>query len=149
MRNIGVKTCNKHMEGYIRHEYPIDGSFHPFDVTSSLQHFLYADGFTYLTTFNKTKLISEIKKVIPKSYMPFSICERYIMIYNGSIMWKNQNIKDVEKDYKILSFYKEEIEENNFSHELSNTGNLKQDIEDMNEKSRKNPRNIYMIVKIV
>lgn len=149
MKNIRVKTCNKHMDGYIRHEYPINGSFHPFDINSSLQHFLYADGFTYLTTFNQTKLISDIKKVIPKSYMPFSICERYIIIYNGSITWKNTNVKNIEECYKILSFYKEEIEENKFSYETKNTGNLENDIQNIIEKSKKNPRNIYMIVKVV
>mgnify|MGYP006990115414 FL=1 len=149
MKNINLKTFNKNMEGYIRHEYPVDGKSHPFDVNCQLQHFLYANGFTYLMTIDKTKQISEIKKVIPKSYMPFSICERYIMINNGSTVWKNQNVNNVEECYKILAFQKEEIEPNNFSHEINNTRNLKNDIDVILEKSKKNARNIYMVVKII
>ncbi len=150
MINVKVKICNKNMEGYIRHEYPTEGTFHPFDVNCQLQHFLYADGYTYLTTLDKTKLISEIKKVIPKSYMPFSICERYIMIHNGNIVWKNPNVKNVEECYKILMFHKEEIEPNRFSYELSKLGNLEEDIQNVIQKSKENrDRNIYMVVKII
>lgn len=150
MKNIGVKTCHKHTEGYIRHEYPIDGKFHPFDVNCQLQYFLYADGYTYLTTIDKTKQISEIKKVIPKSYMPFTICERYIMIHNGNITWKNQNVKDVNECYKILMFHKEEITKNHFSYEIPNSGDLEKDIQDIIKISKdKNDKNIYMIIKVI
>lgn len=150
MINVAVKTCHKHTEGYVRHEYPIEGKFHPFDINCQLQHFLYADGYTYLTTFDKTKQISEIKKVIPKSYMPFNICERYIMIYDGNIVWKNVNVKKVEECYKVLMFHKEEIEKNHFSYELNTSGNLEEDIQSTIKKSKElYDKNIYMVVKII
>lgn len=151
MKNISTITCkNKKTNEYIRHEYPTNGQYHPFDITCSLQHFLYASGYTYLMEENKTKLIPNIKKVLPKAYMPFDICERCFMISKGEIAWKNPNYNKNElKDYKILSLYKEQIEDKYYSHEIPNTKNLSKDIELIKKRSLKIDGSIYIFVKII
>lgn len=150
MKHISTTTCKtKKSVEYIRHEYPTDGKYHPFDITSNLQQFLFAEGYTYLMDETKTKLIPNIKKVIPKSYMPFSICERCFMIYKGDIVWKNKNYSEAEIiDYKILSLHKEKIQENFYSHNLCITQDINEDIEKIKKISKKND-NIYLFAKII
>lgn len=150
MKNVSLKTFGKNFEGYIRHEYPKDGIFHPFDITCNLQHFLFAGGFTYLMSIDKTKNIEDIKKIIPKSYMPFDICERWFIVYNGEIMWKNNDVNKNEEFYKVLSFNKEEIEPNNFTNEIPITKDFDTDLKVIIEKSQKrHQKNIYMFVKVI
>ena len=151
MKNIMTITCkNKKTNEYIRHEYPVDGEYHPFDITCSLQHFLYSNGFTYLMKERKTKLIPQIKKVIPKSYIPFDICERCFMISKGEVVWKNPNYNKNElTNYKILSIYKEKIEEKIYSHEIPTTNDISKDVELIKKRSLQNDGSIYMFVKII
>lgn len=150
MKNVCLRTFGKNFEGYIRHEYPKNGKFHPFDITSNLQHFLYAGGFTYLMNMDKTTCIDDIKRVVPKSYMPFDICERWFIVYNGEIQWKNANVNKMEDLYKVLAFNKEEVSKNCFTNEIPITRDFDTDLQNIIEKSkRRHQKNIYMFVKII
>lgn len=154
MKTISTTTCrNKKTNEYIRHEYPTTGTSHPFDINCTLQYFLFAEGYTYLMEENKTKLIPAIKKVIPKSYMPFAICERCLMIYKGNIAWTNPNYKNIVlqdelENYKILALYKEKIDAKHYSSEIKTTKDLLKDLDEIKDRSHKSD-NIYMLVKVL
>lgn len=148
MKNIQVSTIkSKNAKEYLRHEYPKNGKFHPFDITSDLQYFIFADGFSYLMNEYQTKQTINIKKVIPKAYMPYYICKRGFMIYKGNIVWKNTK-DDLNDTYAILSLYKDKISEKNYSHNHQISNNLDNDIETIKKLSKKN-ENIYMFVSII
>lgn len=151
MKKVLTTTCsNKKSEEYIRHEYPKNGIYHPFDINSSLQHFLFASGYTYLMKEEELKLIPQIKKVIPKNYMPFDMCERCFMIYKGNLFWQNPNYKENEiENYKIFSIYKEKGSNNLYSNEIESTNDLYVDIERIKQRSKKIKGSIYLFAKIL
>ena len=151
MKRVLTTTCsNKKSQEYIRHEYPENGLYHPFDINCNLQYFLFAGGFTYLMEEDKTKIISKIKKIIPKDYLPFHVCERCFMIYKGNLSWQNPNYNELDmQSYKILSIYKEKGSNNLYSNEIESTKDLHRDIELMKERSKKINGSIYLFVKII
>ena len=148
MKNIQTTTYkNKYTKEYIRHEYPKNGKYHPFDITSNLQYFIFADGFTYLMEEFQTKQDNNIKKVIPKAYMPYYVCKRGFMIYKGNIIWKN-NKNELNDTYTILSLFKDKTNENIYSHIQPISNDINNDIERIKNLSRKN-ENIYMFASII
>lgn len=149
MKNINTFTCkNKNSQEYIRHEYPKNGSSHPFDISSELQYFIFAEGYTYLTKLEQCKKTKDILKTIPKAYRPYTICERCFMIHKGNIVWKNKELND-DEEYLVVSLIKEKVNEKEYSHQCNISNNLQEDISIFKDKSKKEDDNIYMFVKIL
>lgn len=147
MKNISTFTCKKKKsQEYIRHEFPEDGQYHPFDIESNDNYFVFAYGYTYLL---KEENLShkDILKTIPKSYRPYEIYERCFMIYRGEIVWKNKDIKN--EPYSVLTLNKVQNDRNEFNNKIENiTNNIEVDIQNIKELSKQND-NIYMIAKLI
>ena len=153
MKKIETQTCrSKYCEEFIRHEYsniPDEDikKYHPFDITSCLKKFIFAEGFTYLLSEDKEIDKEEVLKIIPKAYLPYIIVERCFMIYKGNIVWESKKI-DKDDNYEIYSLDKVKISDFNYSHKCPSVNDLEKDIENIKKISKK-VDNVFMFVKII
>ncbi|WP_172208109.1 hypothetical protein [Pseudolactococcus hodotermopsidis] len=76
----------------VRYEYPISCWQHPFDISSDLDYYIDASGFTYSgekSDFDNPISNLTLRQKIPMGYKTLILLRRYFILDKTGIIWKN------------------------------------------------------------